>query len=357
MRRDSITLAELAERDNLVLATWKAARGKRQRAAVARFIGDLDRQLDTLAAEILEGRAPRGRFRRFTIHDPKRRIITAACFADRVLHHAILNLAEPRFERMLVPTCYACRPGKGVHAAALRVQRNLRRWPWFVQVDVDGYFPSIDHALLKALLARRFKGAGFLALLGRIIDAGATDQPGQGLPIGALTSQHFANAYLDAADRHLLAHPLVRAHVRYMDDIVWWCPTREAARATLTDLRTFLWDERRLRLKPAARIGVSAQGLAFCGFRIRPGVVLATSRKLSRYRQGLARVGHALGRDEVTAAQTQRAYASLLAALVGAQTTGFRQRLAADLEGDGGNADAQHLPRQGYHPGQGCRSK
>jgi len=121
MQRQAVSLAALAARDNLLLATWKAARGKRHRPAVARFLANLDARLDALADDILEEGAPRGRCRRFTIHDPKRRIITAAYLSDRVLHHAILNLAEPRFERMLVDSSYACRPGKGVHRAALAV--------------------------------------------------------------------------------------------------------------------------------------------------------------------------------------------------------------------------------------------
>jgi hypothetical protein len=344
MRRDRIELLDLAERRNLLAAAWKAARGKRERAPVRRFLAELDGRLDRLAGDILAERVPAERMRRFVIHDPKRRIISAACFADRVLHHAILNLAEPRFERMLVDGCYACRPGKGVHAAALAVRANLQRWPWLVRVDVDGYFPSIDHGRLKALLAGRFKGEGFLALVGRIIDAGS-ETPGRGLPIGALTSQHFANAYLDAADRFLLNHPGVKAEIRYMDDIVWWCESRAAAEASLADLGAFLWDERRLRLKPSIHIGQSRHGIAYCGFRIKPGVVLASSRKLTRYRVGLARVEAARAAGRVGDAEAQRAHDGLLAALAGAETSGFRRRLLAERDA------------AGYAPGPGGRSK
>lgn len=350
MRRDVISLHDLAGRDNLLKATWKAARGKRERPVVAHFLSDLDRHLNTLAQSILEERAPVGRFRRFTIHDPKCRVITAACFADRVLHHAILNLAEPRFERMLVDSSYACRLGKGVQAAVAAVQRNLQRWPWLVQVDVEGYFPSIDHAILKGLLAKRFKGNGFLALLGRIIDAGGSGASGRGLPIGSLTSQHFANAYLDVADRFLLEHPGVRAHVRYMDDIVWWCADLAAARASLEELRAFLWQARRLRLKARVRIGRSTQGLAYCGFRVRPGVVLASSRKLSRFRAGLARADAALIRGAASEAQFQRAADGLLATLAGTQSLGFRQRLLDLTNGD-------TTGEGGYSGGSGCGSQ
>lgn len=114
--------------------------------------------------------------------------------------------------------------------------------------------------------------------------------PGRGLLIGALTSQHFANAYLDPADRWLLGHPEVCGHVRYMDDIVWWCPSRAAAQFTLGGVCALLVDDLGLAIKPGVHVGPSAQGLTFCGFRVRPGVILASSRKLSRYRAGLKRI-------------------------------------------------------------------
>jgi retron-type reverse transcriptase len=339
MRRDAISLNDLSNRQNLLLATWKAARGKRTRPAVSRFLNDLDINLNKLAKDILDEQVPYGQFSRFTIYDPKRRVITAACFADRVLHHAILNLAEPRFERMLVESSYACRPGKGVHAAVAKVQYNLQRWRWYVQVDVEGYFPSIDHELLKAMLAKRFKGAEFLSLLGRIIDIGVSDLPGHGLPIGSLTSQYFANAFLDTADRFLLEHKLVRAHIRYMDDIVWWCETRESACVTLEELQNFLLQKCRLKLKRNVHIGRSCGGLIYCGFRVRPGIVLASSRKLSRYRAGLARLNTALIQGKVNVADAQRAHDGLLATLKGAQTLGFRQRHMRVINSDSFHRD------------------
>ncbi|ACV36362.1 RNA-directed DNA polymerase [Accumulibacter sp.] len=324
MKRLAIRLEEVAERSNLMLATWKAARGKRQRPAVARFLADLDGQLDHLAACILNGQAPQGQYTSFTIHDPKRRLIHAACFADRVLQHAILNLAEPRFEAMLVDSTYACRPGKGVHAAARQVQRNLQRFAWRVQVDVDSYFPSIDHACLKALLATRFKGAGFLALLGRIIDTAG--DAGRGLPIGSLTSQHFANAYLDTADRRLLEDRRVRAHVRYMDDILWWCDSRADALATLAELNDFLRRERGLQLKPKVSIAPSRTVVAWCGFRIDQAVILPSRRKLARYRRHARQIECAWASGQVSEAEVQRASANSLATLAHSRSLGFRRR-------------------------------
>ncbi len=114
MKRTTVLLNEIASFDNLLLAAWKASRGKRERPDVSSFLAQLDNSIKHLAQDILAGRAPYGQYRSFQIYDPKRRIIHAACFEDRVLHHAIMNLAEPVFERMLVPSTYACRPRKGV---------------------------------------------------------------------------------------------------------------------------------------------------------------------------------------------------------------------------------------------------
>lgn len=350
MKRLAVSLQDIAARPNLLLAVARAARGKQQRPAVARYLAKLDQRLGDLATSIQDETAPQGRVRRFTIHDPKRREITAACFADRVLHHALLNLTEARFEQALVPGSFACRPGLGVHAAVAAVQRHLQRFGWWVQVDVAGYFPSIDHGRLKAMLATRFKGAGHLALWGRIIDAGGS--AGVGLPIGALTSQHLANAYLDSADRCLLALPAVRAVVRYMDDIVWWCDSADAARQTLAQLQQHLWAARGLQLKPSARLGRSEHGLAFCGFRVRPGVVLPSARKLQRFKAGALRLTAALanaGGPQCSEAEAQRAHDALHATLAHTQSAHFRRgvwgRLGAwDGDGDGGALPLQWAP-------------
>jgi len=324
MRPHQIELADIAAYPNLAEAVRKAAKGKRHRPDVAEFMGSFDARIETLARDILAGAAPYGRYRAFHIHDPKRRLIHAACFEDRVLHHAILNVAEPVFERALVASTYACRPGKGVHRAVVQVQDQLRRYPWFVKVDVDGYFPSIDHGILFRLLCRRFKGAGFLSLLGRIIDSYHA-RLGKGLPIGSLTSQHFANHYLDGADRWLLGHPDVRAHVRYMDDMVWWCRGKEEAKQVLAGFDGYLREERGLRLKSAVQINRSPRGMTYCGYRILPDAVLLTPRKRRRYRslrqhwETEWRAGH------IDSLKLQAAYAAVHAITLHAHSRTWRQ--------------------------------
>lgn len=324
MRRARIELADIACRSNLATALWKAARGKRTRPDVVAFLAQADRHLDDLARAILEEWAPRGGFDTFWIRDPKRRLIHAAAFPDRVLHHAMLNLAEETFERSLVPTSFACRPGKGVHRAVLQVQGNLQRHPWFVKIDIDGYFPSIRHDVLMGLLARRFKGDGFLRLWSRVL-GGHHHAPGCGLPIGSLTSQHGANLYLDGPDRALLAMKGVRAHVRYMDDILWWCDSPVEARTSLEAIRAVLRDERALRVKPTVQIGPSEQGVHYCGYRILPGTVLLSARKRRHYRQRRQSWERDYAAGRIDATQLQSRYDAVHAITLGADSLAWRR--------------------------------
>ena len=284
MKRHKITLAEIADRNNLALALYRAARGKRDCYVVRCFLADMDTRLNQLAGDILDGRMPHGIFRSFTISDPKKRLIQAACFPDRIFHHAIMNQAGPVFERAMVAHTYACRPGKGVHRAVEQVQKNLRRFPWFVKIDISGYFAAINHARLLEVLSRRFKGQEILEQFERVV-ASYYDTPGRGLPIGSLTSQYFANYYLDGLDRLLGADPAVRAMVRYMDDIVWWCDTKQQARRVLAGVKAYLRHERDLAVKPEVQILRSAQGISYCGFRILPGIVRMSRRRKRRFLQ------------------------------------------------------------------------
>jgi len=258
-RRTRVELADIAAWPNLEAGLWAAARGKRARPDVAAFLAAAPLELARVQAALLDGRLPVGRFRRFAIRDPKPRLIHAAPFPDRVAQHALIRMLEPRLEQALVPTSFACRPGLGVHAALRHTQACARRWPWYLKLDVEHYFPNLDHARLLALIGRRFKGS-VVRLVSHIL-AAHQDSPGRGLPIGSLTSQHFANQFLGEADRFALARPECRAHVRYMDDIVLWCASRAEGRALYEAMLGYLSEHLGLRLKAPCLMPVSA-GLA-----------------------------------------------------------------------------------------------
>lgn len=323
--RSRVGLAAVASLDTLAAAFWRAARGHRCRPDVLRFAANLDRELASLGDDILAGRAPEGRWTAFEIRDPKPRRILAPCFRDRVLHHALMAHMGPVLERSLVDDTFACRVGRGTLAAVRRAQHHVRRHPWYVKADVRAYYANVEHATLAAILRRRFKDPGLLALVDRILARTPDGPAGRGLPIGALTSQHFANAYLDALDRHLLEALGVRGMVRYMDDIVWWVGSAAEAKETLERARDFARRTRGLELKADARIGRSEAGVSFLGFRVTAGALRLSLRRRRRYRAARARWERAYAAGRIDAGALQQGIDAALAVTAHADATAWRR--------------------------------
>ncbi len=334
MKPSRVGLTEIADWHNLVAAFYRAAKGARNGPEVAHFRHRLEHQVAAMQAGLLHGDLTLGRMRRFHIYDPKPRVIHAPCFRERVIHHAVMAHVGPVLDRALIDDTFACRPGKGTLAVVKRCQHHLRRFPWFVQIDIRAYFASVDQLVLLDLLKRKFKDTGLLSLLQRILDTYSV-APGKGLPIGALTSQHFANYYLAGADRLILEDARTRGMVRYMDDLVWFSDNREAIKATLGMAESYLRETLKLEIKQPVNIGPSRHGLVFCGHRILPGAIRLTRRRKRRYTQLRRAYEQAYLCGEIDAAALQAAYASVLATTVHANAVTWRreQLRRAPLEG------------------------
>ena len=325
-------LAEIGDWHNVAWALARACRGKRGSASVQRVLAQADVVVAEIAEALRAGRLPVGCFSAFEIYDPKRRRIHAAPLQDRVAHHALVRYLEPQLEKALLPSVFACRVGKGVHAAIYHAQCQARRFPWVMHLDIKGYFPSIDHALLRQQLYRRFRGDG-VQLIDAVIDAhGAAT--GKGLPIGALTSQHFANHYLNMADRWALAQPEVRAHCRYMDDFLLWGEDRTGLVKFRDRFIDFLHSMLCLTVKPPL-IQRSDQGVRFCGIHIKPHVLRASQRRRRRYLQSTRFWETQWLRGEIDALTLQRCYDAARAILLPADDKVWRAqctRLGAQID-------------------------
>ena len=221
MKRESHLIEKIAAYENLLWAYWKAKRGKNSKPEVMTFGANLHAELIQLQAGILNGNAAIGNYHFFKIYEPKERQICAASFAERVLHHAIMNICHANFENFQIFDSYATRQGKGTYAAIERAASFHKKYTWFMKIDCRKYFDSIDHLVLKRQLNKRFKDQRLLNLCYSIIDSYEITA-GKGLPIGNLTSQYFANHYLAHADRYLSENLKAKAVVRYMDDLLIW---------------------------------------------------------------------------------------------------------------------------------------
>lgn len=342
MKRAANLFDQIVERENLRLALARALRAKRHRAEPRLFIAHTEQHLREMATQVREGVFPLGRYRQFVIRDPKERTITAPCFAERVLHHAIMNVCEPFFERQLICDSYACRTGRGRVAAVERAKHFAGASPFFLKMDVRSYFASVSHDVLVGGLSRVFKDTRLLVLLERIIRSFQVG-PGHGLPIGSLTSQHFANFYLGGVDRFVKEGLRVRKYVRYMDDMLLFGRSYDELQTSLAKCETFLNQSLRLQLKAVPYINRTSLGVEFLGCRVFPDRVLVSRGSRVRFHRKMTRLENQYLRGEVDELELQKRATSLVAFMraAGARSWHFRQGVL------------QHLPVSGRRPPAG----
>ena len=370
MKRLGHLLEQVAEPDNLRLAFWKASRGRRAQPDVRHFAENLDRNLTQIRHDLLAGTMAVGSYHYFTVRDPKERLVCAASFPERVLHHALMNLCEPVFERAATFDSYACRKGKGREAALVRACRYATNHAWFLKLDIRKFFDSVDQRVVLDQLSHHFKDQRLLDLFRRILatysttPGAAKDHPvgadvrrlksrsefgppnaqhgmqnqrllsssptplsllGRGLPIGNLTSQHLANDYLAPLDRFVKETLACAAYVRYMDDFVLWSNDRAFLRRAWVQIESFLESHLKLRLKPTPQLNRTSRGMDFLGCRLVPGQMRLSRRSKQRFTRKLLRYEEKWLAGEWSETDLQRHAEPLLAFVRGADSEAFRR--------------------------------
>ncbi|MGC1377487.1 MAG: reverse transcriptase domain-containing protein [Anaerolineales bacterium] len=293
--------------ENLYLAYRKARKGKRGKAYVAAYERRQEEELLALQTELREKSYTPGPYASFYIHEPKRRLISAAPFRDRVAHHALCRVLEPVWEPRFVETSYANRVGKGTHRALDQTTQYARRYCWFLQCDVRQFFPSIDHAILRGEFTHYIADEDVLWLCDLILNSGVGVLKGEyemvyfpgdglfsacrprGLPIGNLTSQFWANIYLNNFDHFVKRELKCPAYIRYVDDFLLFGDDLE---------QLYYWRGEIIRKMAALRLTIHEEsalvyptqcGIPFLGFRIFPEYRRVKSRKVVSYRRRLRR--------------------------------------------------------------------
>jgi len=282
MKYHSNLLEKIYNYDNLLDAYYRARRGKRYREDVLKYSQNYEENIIILQNELIYRSYKTGPYNHFYVHDPKTRHIMSLSFRDRVLQHALHNIIEPIFDRQFIYDSYACRKGKGTLAALNRCRYFIRKpHRYCLKIDIKKYFDSIDHLILKNII-RKTIGDDIIWLIDDIIDSNGADV---GIPIGNLTSQLFANIYLNELDQFAKHKLKIRYYIRYMDDILIF-DDKDNLKAYLIDINHYL--ERHLKLKVNNKTGISIidQGIEFLGYinyRTHRRIRYQKKKRLMRY--------------------------------------------------------------------------
>jgi retron-type reverse transcriptase len=306
---------EIIALDNLFAAWREFRRGKRAKPDVREFERHLEDHVFDLHDDLESGAYRHGPYHRFHIFDPKHRVIHKASVRDRLVHHAVHRVLYPIFEKSFIFDSYSCRIGKGTHAAVRRLENFTRRVSrnytgpcWALKFDVRKFFDSVDHGILMQEMAssHAFRHASrndkLMNLLEEVVSSFSKSKSvgggsfletnrKTGLPIGNLTSQLFANVYLDAFDHFIKNQLRIRHYIRYTDDAVILSDDPAYLTLLVPIIEQWLWAERRLELHPRKiEIRKLSQGIDFLGYVTLPHHrVLRTKTK----RRMLARVNSA----------------------------------------------------------------
>jgi retron-type reverse transcriptase len=309
---------QICEFENLLAAYRRARKNKKQTPEMREFYFNLEENLWDLHYELLENRYSPGGYRHFYIHDPKRRLVSAASFRDRVVHHALYAVIEPLFERKFIYDSYANRKGKGTHQALDRAQGWVRRYPYALKTDVLKFFPSVDHQVLLETLAQTIACPPTLALCQKIVAGGAgvlaNEYPMQwfpgddlftplhrarGLPIGNLTSQFWANVLLNRLDHFIKETLRCRGYLRYVDDLVVFGQSKSELWQIRAEISHYLQSLRLTLNRRKTQVLPTERGLPLLGFRLFPTHRRLLGDSLHRARRRLRHQRRAMARGDL----------------------------------------------------------
>ena len=310
MKRVKNIYPKIYDYENLYSAYLHARKGKRYRNEVLRFTNNLEENLIDIQNSLIWKEYEVGKYRQFIITEPKRRLIMALSFRDRVVQWAIYNQLYPVFDRGFIYDSYGCRIGKGTMGAVKRLQywlRQVDRKPqkyYYLKLDVSKFFYSINHRILLDILRRTVADEDTIDLLRTIISS--ENQVGElpdgfaadsfwgddecGLPIGNLTSQMFANIYLNELDQYCKHKLKTHYYIRYMDDIIILSDSKEYLHDVKRAAEWFLNNELGLRLNKKTAIRPISMGIEFVGYNVWPTHIKMRKKSVLKMKRRLGEV-------------------------------------------------------------------
>lgn len=292
--------------ENLFAAYKTFRKGKRFKDDVLKFDYNYEAELLKLQEELMEHAYAPLSAHRFFVYEPKKREIVAACVRDRVVHHALCRVIEPIFDKRLIYDTYACRLHKGTLAAIKRFERFKRRLLahysedkiYILKADIQKYFENIEHSVLLELIGRKIADEEVIWLVKRILKS---NNSSKGIPIGNLTSQFFANLYLNPLGQFIKHRLGFKYYIRYMDDFVLMDVSKDRIQQTKREIAVFLKERLKLNLHPKKQtISPLRCGVDFLGFKIFSTHRFLRKENVKRFRRRLKRIKRQFERGEIT---------------------------------------------------------
>jgi len=267
MKRYGNLYNKITEFENLYLAYRKASLGHKENGEILEYMFDYESRLFQIQDELINKTYCTGEYKKFHVYDPKKRLIMSLPFRDRIVQHALCNVIEPIFDKGFIFDSYACRLNKGAHRGIQRVRKFINSLGDNIHVlkcDVAKYFYNIDHSQLKQIIRKKIKCEDTLWLIDHIIDSDGSDR---GIPIGNLTSQLFANIYLNEIDYFVKQDLGIKYYVRYMDDIVILGNNKSELWDIFEQIKQYINNDLHIVFNGKTKLFPLSQGIDFLGYR------------------------------------------------------------------------------------------
>jgi len=341
MRTYKNLYSQIVSFENLLYAYREFSRGKRFKTDILDFNYGYEKELFKLQEELVNHTYTPLAPHRFYVYEPKKRAIEAAAVRDRVVHHALCRVVEPIFDKRFIYDTYACRLNKGTLAAIKRFEsfkrkamaRYGRDKVYVLKADISKYFENIDHTILLGLIGERIKDKNVIWLVGRIFNPGDRSCPlAKGIPIGNLTSQFFANLYLNPLDQFVKHDLRIKCYVRYMDDFVLVDSSRTRLHEAKAEIARFLEEKLDLRLHPKKQAITPLRcGIDFLGFRIFPAHRFLRKENARRFIRRLKKMKRQFEEKDITLARVSASIKGWLAHAKHGDTYKLRKNILRDF--------------------------
>lgn len=250
--------------ENFELAAKKAVRSKKSRKSVQRFLAHRDELLKKLRDDIICGRYKTSNYHTFIIREPKQRVIyNLPLYPDHIVHHALINILGPIWQKFFIHDSYACIPGRGLHAASQKTMEFVRKNKYVLQCDIRKFYPSIDHKIMMDIIAEKIHDRRILRVLYDVVCSVGGDK---NLPIGNLTSQWLGNVFLNKLDQFVKHNLHWRHYIRYCDDFCLYGNDKQELKKMGKIIEKFINKNLNLVLSKC-NIYQTKNGIGFIGYR------------------------------------------------------------------------------------------